>query len=85
MHAKKSTHTSIANFSITCRYFDVLKFQRNISSLQPLVSHWLPYFNSALNPIIYNFMSGKCYKATASMKSFHVVKWRGKLDDVCYL
>jgi len=24
-----------------------------------LISHWLCYFNSAINPVIYNFMSGK--------------------------
>ena len=24
------------------------------------LAHWLCYFNSAVNPVIYNFMSGEC-------------------------
>ncbi|XP_025110290.1 orexin receptor type 2-like [Pomacea canaliculata] len=41
------------------RYFQLLKTE---SAVQPLISHWLPYFNSALNPVIYNFMSAKFRK-----------------------
>ncbi|KAK7088984.1 orexin receptor type 2-like [Littorina saxatilis] len=44
------------------RYFGVLTFAGDGATVQPLISHWLPYFNSALNPVIYNFMSAKFRK-----------------------
>ncbi|XP_076462821.1 orexin receptor type 2-like [Babylonia areolata] len=44
------------------RYFQVLKFSGKGAAVQPLISHWLPYLNSALNPVIYNFMSAKFRK-----------------------
>lgn len=30
-----------------------------IVTISALISHFLPYFNSSVNPIIYNIMSGK--------------------------
>lgn len=33
-----------------------------IVTISALISHFLPYFNSSINPIIYNIMSGKCSK-----------------------
>ncbi|XP_064486881.1 orexin/Hypocretin receptor type 1-like isoform X1 [Ornithodoros turicata] len=36
--------------------------QTPLMSVASLLSHWLCYFNSAINPIVYNFMSGKFRK-----------------------
>lgn len=36
--------------------------QTPMMSVASLLSHWLCYFNSAINPIVYNFMSGKFRK-----------------------
>ena len=33
--------------------------QNDFTTVASLISHWLCYANSALNPIIYNIMSGK--------------------------
>jgi hypothetical protein len=33
-----------------------------IVTISALISHFLPYFNSSINPIIYNIMSGKTKK-----------------------
>ena len=33
--------------------------QNDYTVAAALISHWLCYFNSAINPVIYNFMSGK--------------------------
>ena len=30
-----------------------------IVTISALISHFLPYFNSSINPVIYNIMSGK--------------------------
>lgn len=47
-------------FFFYCRYADALRFvaPRMIQVLS-MISHWLPYLNSSINPIIYNFMSGE--------------------------
>ncbi|XP_005106214.1 orexin receptor type 2 [Aplysia californica] len=46
------------------RYFEAVDYGTDMHApiVQSLVSHWLPYFNSALNPVIYNFMSAKFRK-----------------------
>nr|AKQ63076.1 allatotropin receptor 1 [Platynereis dumerilii] len=44
------------------RYAKLLPESENITFF-PLVAHWLCYFNSAINPVIYNFMSEKFQKA----------------------
>ncbi|ESO92447.1 hypothetical protein LOTGIDRAFT_52425, partial [Lottia gigantea] len=42
------------------RYFGVLvDLDEEKATLQSLASHWLPYLNSSINPVIYNFMSGR--------------------------
>ncbi|KAL5021295.1 hypothetical protein ScPMuIL_000450 [Solemya velum] len=46
------------------RYVGVLEGLTDHDSILAiaLTSHWLCYFNSAINPVIYNFMSGKFRK-----------------------
>jgi len=34
-----------------------------VVTISALISHFLPYFNSSINPIIYNIMSGKLHKS----------------------
>ena len=34
--------------------------QNDYTVAAAMISHWLCYFNSAINPVIYNFMSGEC-------------------------
>ncbi|KAK0052134.1 orexin receptor type 2 [Biomphalaria pfeifferi] len=48
------------------RYFGVIDTKHSTEGdahiVYALISHWLPYFNSAVNPVIYNFMSAKFRK-----------------------
>ncbi|XP_050402593.1 orexin receptor type 2 [Patella vulgata] len=45
------------------RYVGALKnLSSDAATLQSLITHWLPYFNSSINPVIYNFMSAKFRK-----------------------
>lgn len=41
-----------------------------IVTISALVSHFLPYFNSSINPIIYNIMSGKSSVSPRSLPMF---------------
>jgi hypothetical protein len=41
-----------------------------IVTIAALICHFLPYFNSSVNPIIYNVMSGNVYNYILNFLSF---------------
>lgn len=45
------------HFILQLRYTRV-PISNNVATYMALISHWLCYFNSAINPVIYNLMSG---------------------------
>lgn len=48
-----------------------------IVTISALISHFLPYFNSSINPIIYNIMSGK-FSSSLSSSPFVSIGWLDK-------
>lgn len=48
-----------SNKLICCFIFSMTLKQTESNQAMSLIAHWLCYVNSAVNPIIYNFMSGK--------------------------
>lgn len=53
-------------FSLVCRVFGTFKNSNDRETVYAwfTFSHWLIYANSAANPIIYNFLSGKFLSET---------------------
>jgi len=55
---------NISNSSETIQCFEpkIVSLERTgtikVVTISALISHFLPYFNSSINPIIYNIMSG---------------------------
>ena len=60
-----------------------------IVTVSALISHFLPYFNSSINPIIYNIMSGKLAKPSSpihqclSLLDRFRLKFRELLSSCC--
>lgn len=61
-HMRGAFNQTVSNSS-DCRSPDLIDLQRTetnqIVTISALISHFLPYFNSSVNPIIYNIMSGE--------------------------
>ncbi len=51
-----------SNLTIQCFEPKLVSLERTgttkVVTISALISHFLPYFNSSVNPIIYNIMSG---------------------------
>lgn len=68
--AAKMLVSVVVMFTLCCFPVHTINLIRLFIQLEPtktnelfvLISHWLLYANSALNPVIYNFMSGKFRK-----------------------
>ena len=56
--------------TLPCRYAGALKDAAAEVTYFALIAHWMCYFNSAINPVIYNFMSGKF---TLQFKIIHLL------------
>ena len=50
--------TLITSRNCRCRYTGILEDLEQGATYLALASHFLCYFNSAINPVIYSFMSG---------------------------
>ncbi|KAL3869066.1 hypothetical protein ACJMK2_041793 [Sinanodonta woodiana] len=69
------------------RYMGLMRQIQNddILVVLTLTAHWLCYFNSAINPVIYNFMSGKFrsqFKAACS-KCFRARQPGSREENLC--
>jgi hypothetical protein len=57
------TNNSNATEIVQCFKPELVSLERTgttkVVTISALIAHFLPYFNSSINPIIYNIMSGK--------------------------
>ncbi|XP_067124829.1 orexin receptor type 2-like [Centruroides vittatus] len=70
----------------TLRYTTGLP-QNHATTVASLVSHWLCYANSAINPIIYNFMNGKFrkeFRNSFTSNCFRQKRSRSRLTYLCH-
>lgn len=62
-HIKQPMTNENSNLIDECPEPKIVSLERTGSiktvTISALIAHFLPYFNSSINPIIYNIMSGK--------------------------